>query len=407
MFQWYTHGVRGDRRKADELTRIYPVAGSGRDLASDTWDTCEPHKSARFSMFLPWHRAYVLAFERLIRAISGEPTFTLPYWNYSPPGSARSLPSEFRQEGDPVLGSLYRADRYPEVNQGRPIDEAELGDPLSLVALRERDYAVHNDPEAGFNAVLDQGLHGNLHGLVGDGRGMGAVAWAAADPIFWLHHCNIDRLWASWNKNGHSNPTAGWDDQFVFADEQGRRVQFTTAGVSDIGALSYSYDYLEPPLAEREAAVNEGEPRVIGIGRGTGREAAGIRVDRRVTIPLQPQQEANRGFREAVRSSPRRFVVVVRGRAALTPPEGLFQVFLDLPPDASPQKKKEHFAGSFNFFGVGGHHQVGQLREYRIDVTEALRERAAPNALPSITIIPSRKDVNGQPTIKEVVLIER
>jgi tyrosinase len=29
---------------------------------------------------------------------------------------------------------------------------------------------------------------------------------AALDPIFYLHHCNIDRMWAVWNGGGKANP---------------------------------------------------------------------------------------------------------------------------------------------------------------------------------------------------------
>lgn len=29
------------------------------------------------------------------------------------------------------------------------------------------------------------------------------VACAVADPIFFLHHCNVDRLWAEWQDSGH------------------------------------------------------------------------------------------------------------------------------------------------------------------------------------------------------------
>ena len=38
--------------------------------------------------------------------------------------------------------------------------------------------------------------HGDVH--VGVGGWMGSVPTAAQDPIFWLHHCNIDRLWNRW-----------------------------------------------------------------------------------------------------------------------------------------------------------------------------------------------------------------
>ncbi|KAL8832127.1 MAG: hypothetical protein Q9191_000449 [Dirinaria sp. TL-2023a] len=41
-------------------------------------------------------------------------------------------------------------------------------------------------------------VHDKLHGLIGGKGHMGNIAVAAFDPVFWLHHCNIDRLLAMW-----------------------------------------------------------------------------------------------------------------------------------------------------------------------------------------------------------------
>ena len=85
---------------------------------------------------------------------------------------------------------------------GVPMDEAGLSPVPSL-------QITHYDPQGvaqGFNDFLDSDLHGHIHVTVGNTRGMGRVPWAANDPIFWLHHCNIDRLWASWNRAGRPQP---------------------------------------------------------------------------------------------------------------------------------------------------------------------------------------------------------
>ena len=41
--------------------------------------------------FLPWHRAYLYYFERVLRWAAEDPTLTLPYWDYSDP-EQRELP---------------------------------------------------------------------------------------------------------------------------------------------------------------------------------------------------------------------------------------------------------------------------------------------------------------------------
>ena len=80
-------------------------------------------------------------------------------------------------------------------------------------------------------------------------------AWAgcpglANDPIFWLHHCNIDRIWASWIKAGGADPTSqGFKNRkFTFADGNGAPVEADVGAVLDLDALDYDYDrYIDRP----------------------------------------------------------------------------------------------------------------------------------------------------------------
>ncbi|MFN0125291.1 MAG: tyrosinase family protein [Verrucomicrobiales bacterium] len=46
-----------------------------------------------------------------------------------------------------------------------------------------------------FQTTLEGGPHNSGHRAVG---GTMASASSPADPIFWMHHANIDRLWAIW-----------------------------------------------------------------------------------------------------------------------------------------------------------------------------------------------------------------
>ena len=50
-----------------------------------------------------------------------------------------------------------------------------------------------------FQRVLEQ-IHGNVHLAVG---GTMSGASPPADPSFFLHHANVDRLWARWQR-GHT-----------------------------------------------------------------------------------------------------------------------------------------------------------------------------------------------------------
>lgn len=43
-----------------------------------------------------------------------------------------------------------------------------------------------------------ESIHDQIHGLVGNGGHMAIIDYSAFDPIFWLHHANVDRLFAIW-----------------------------------------------------------------------------------------------------------------------------------------------------------------------------------------------------------------
>ena len=43
-----------------------------------------------------------------------------------------------------------------------------------------------------------ESIHNSIHGYIGGNGHFGAIGFAAFDPIFWLHHCQIDRLFALW-----------------------------------------------------------------------------------------------------------------------------------------------------------------------------------------------------------------
>ncbi|KAG8921549.1 hypothetical protein FRC01_000192 [Tulasnella sp. 417] len=50
----------------------------------------------------------------------------------------------------------------------------------------------------GASANSLESIHNNLHNRIGDGGHMNYTQYAAFDPIFWLHHCNVDRVLTLW-----------------------------------------------------------------------------------------------------------------------------------------------------------------------------------------------------------------
>ena len=84
------------------------------------------------------------------------------------------------------------------------------------------------------------GVHGSVH--VRTGGDMGGVPTAAYDPIFYLHHANIDRLWADW-QTAHPGPLPAAEAGFhlqPFPRPYSIAWQ-TGADVESTGALGYRY----------------------------------------------------------------------------------------------------------------------------------------------------------------------
>src|SRR5262245_37507823 len=77
------HGIQvmQSRPATDPTSWIYQAnIHSTRDVPVLTaWNTCQ-HGSF---YFLSWHRMYLYYLERILRTASGDPTLTLPYWNYT------------------------------------------------------------------------------------------------------------------------------------------------------------------------------------------------------------------------------------------------------------------------------------------------------------------------------------
>jgi hypothetical protein len=145
--------------------------------------------------FFTWHRAYLVAFENALRSAGCHAT--LPYWNWSS-GPTTGVPAACRQPtyvnraGATVANPLYSGPRPGGGMTSRRanIDSTAFDDlaASAQAAMTETDFASFQ------NQI--NGVHGSVH--VRTGGDMGSVPSAAYDPIFYLHHANIDRLWADW-----------------------------------------------------------------------------------------------------------------------------------------------------------------------------------------------------------------
>ncbi|WP_159015798.1 tyrosinase family protein [Cognatiluteimonas profundi] len=432
MWQWYTHFVDGSTTKTAEMSRIFGSNPSTlKTLANDTWDTCQPHSGQNYNNFFPWHRLFVYYFERIVRQVSGRSDFTLPYWDYtsSDPAKRGVLPPQFILPDDPVFGSLYRPERSSLANSGLPIQQGQPGDPMDISdALLKTTYSNVNSVQ-GFCRAIDSGIHGRIHVLVGNGDGMGTVPYACNDPLFWVHHSNIDRMWASWNRTGGKNPTtAPWASaSFVFADVKGVRATRKLSSAFNAANMGYTYDALIPrPVAPTTtlaatsmlsgtATLTGGSaPRLVGQARaGANLGASAVDVD---LLRIAGSHAASVLGLDAAHPEQRCYVVL-KGLHAWAQPEVLYHLYLR--PARAQRLQPDNYVGNINFFDAEFHdHGGGAMAEalgenfYSFDVTSILQRLArnnvhAPDSL-LLTIVPGgRPNPNAKPLVASMQLIRQ
>ena len=268
---WNTHWIKGppaflwdySMKKKAEVIAALPKEYQAD--AEAVWDGCQAHpynpsnpEQYQQWYFLPWHRLMLNEFEGVIREVLHDETFTLPYWNPVTGNDADLvLPAVFRAPGT----TLYNGTRWPWVNGGERIDIL-YRDWLSLDALNEDFYIDSPTGSHGFNPKLDTNPHFLTHLAVGGD--MADFATVGGDPLFYLHHANLDRIWESWNRLGHTNPTDPeyLNRTFAYGDRSGKRVDLPVSAADRVTQLGYEYDaYEKAPkpqhLTTEEAAARE------------------------------------------------------------------------------------------------------------------------------------------------------
>ncbi len=149
--------------------------------------------------FLPWHRAYILDLERELQAI--DPSVALPYWRFDQPApnlftldfvgvSDASGTVQF-SNANPL--QFWVTDGVPGINR-RPFFPTSQAPPGLLteaqtLALGGQFAAFRN---------MEGNPHGSAH--VSFGGSISSIPTAAKDPLFFMLHCNVDRLWAKWQR---------------------------------------------------------------------------------------------------------------------------------------------------------------------------------------------------------------
>jgi tyrosinase len=364
---------------------ICPVIGTPQPA----WGTCQ-HQSF---FFLSWHRMYLYYFERILRAAVrqaiGNPTydFSLPFWDYGN-SSFRDLPSPFRVPADPS-NPLYVKERRGICNSAQQCVSASdasdttamglipfcsctggtcTGCTLSLPPNQSFGGGFIPNPAhfGGKSGQLELQPHNVIHGAVGGNTGwMSYPECAARDPIFWLHHANIDRLWQVWlNKvGGRKNPISNskWGTQtFTFYDENKKQVTLTGCRIVNM-ATQLDYQYEGVPVTNVQLCGATLAPEVAtplaaapkALAATTAETTLGkAPVTVKVALPAATRQHLR--SLTAAASKPGHLWLAVEGVKQLNA-GAIYQVYLNLPAGQKPDPAGRYFLGNIALFEEAEH----------------------------------------------------
>ena len=296
----------------------------------------------------------------------------------------------------------------------------DFNNPVNQLSFTSSKTPSHNSPPGGPDSfsTLEGFPHNKVHNYIG---GVGPVDpgpygnmtnfLSPIDPIFFLHHSNMDRLWDVWTRKQQSHglpylPTGQdlktlSDEPFLFyVDGDGSYVGPAKAG-QYLSTEAFDYDYepgfgekiVQPPAAAALAAEKPAPPLEGVIEANVGsvvlkRAAMEGHIAETSSRPLMAQITLTRpdGIAGA-----REFDVLVNA------PEGVTQVAADSP----------YYAGTFAFFGPMMHGmRMASEATFAVPLPHTLQAFAGlaetTAAKLNIRVVPSHREGAPAPALKAV-----
>jgi hypothetical protein len=416
------------------------------------WNQCPHWNQTSSADFLVWHRAYVYYFERILREAAQDPSLSLPYWNYTDTRHRR-FPSLF---ADPDVDPITQQARNPLYDPRRELAFVnqlyELSDHAVAAPLATKEFFGATEIEGFAGGVADQDrntkgevevsphdqLHFAIGGVIGfgssaespsfDGGLMASVPTAAFDPIFWVHHCNIDRLWSAWDclkdRVWGTPPARDWFTArpwwFYDADRQPKnleRAHYIRHGTLGITfdtddptcrpmstTLPYDQVAVAPTATLRSSASTVGQITVVrrqelGHSNMPLALSATAPVSRSVALAIGPvfgEASVRDAVTMATASSPRRVLLELQGIVLKSTPSVRYDVFVNRLEGGTPSRIEPSYVGTLSLFGAepasDGHvgHGTGGAggSSQQFDVTNQLQQPGFDPASLKVTIAP-------------------
>lgn len=241
-----------------------------------------PNAAHRGPAFLPWHRAMLWEFEAQLQLYI-DPSYRglgIPYWDWTRDPTGASVFNQYLGTtiNDPLADGMFTLPDWPCVQlaartgSGRdfnplgPIERVRGMLPgtfmpdMTTTVPAVMDLPVYDSYEkptydGSFRRNIEDQLHDPIHRWIGGP--MGQVSVAPNDPIFYLHHANIDRLWLRWQEM-HPSVSYIQDPNIIMPEGQNYtdtlvELNETVEQVWDYTTLGYSYE--RPDTVRRLAGV--------------------------------------------------------------------------------------------------------------------------------------------------------
>lgn len=302
-YQAAVNALKADGRYDEFIMRHHMAMDVPTLMPGETEFDTGRNAAHRGPSFLPWHRYFIREFELALQSVN--PTVTLPYWDWATDAALPDPTTAPIWNGNPAAGRVYIG------GDGQGADDIVMDGPFAgWTALIEaagggfiarpggisRQLARSGDAiGSGTDSLPTQGQvnglmpvttydsppwsesatttpsfrnrlegwlaepgelvshHNRVHVWVGGDMLPGT---SPNDPVFFLHHCNVDRLWAEWQRtnpgvmyvpNGGGPPQHNLNDVMTHLNTPSPTPAFSLDYRHNLG---FMYD-TDPPLVEQ------------------------------------------------------------------------------------------------------------------------------------------------------------